>query len=88
MEIQELAEDQGYSRCIALKPDWPYSYKERGYTMSFKGDWDGAIADYTKAIKLMPDFFYVYELRGEAKKAKGDLAGATMDFAKAKKSNP
>jgi tetratricopeptide (TPR) repeat protein len=45
-----------FSRAIALKPDYPGAYFNRGNTYADRKDYDQAIRDYTRAIELRPDY--------------------------------
>jgi tetratricopeptide (TPR) repeat protein len=49
----------------------------------FKGDTDGAMADFNKAIKIDPMCDSAYFYRADALKVKGDWDGAVADYTKA-----
>ena len=72
-----------YSRAIALQPDNPAAYNNRGHIREGQGDLDGAIADYTRAIELDPQLATAFRNRGNAKRAKGDPFGAIDDIDRA-----
>ena len=63
-------------------------YFYRGYDKSYKGDYNGAIADYTKAIEINPNFADAYYNRGSSKNDLKDYNGAIADFTKAIEINP
>ena len=49
-------------------------------TAEFRGDLEGALADYNQAIKLDPRFADAWFNRATSWKAKGDLRGSEADF--------
>jgi tetratricopeptide (TPR) repeat protein len=75
-------------RAIALKPDQPALFTNRGDYYRRKGDLDRAIDDLNKAIALDADLLLAYWDRGRAYQAKGDAERAHADYNKALSLNP
>jgi tetratricopeptide (TPR) repeat protein len=69
-----------YSKAIALKPDYPGAYFNRGNTYSDREDYDRAISDYTRAIALRPDYREAYYNRAVAWFYKKDYRRAWADI--------
>ena len=44
-----------YSACIAMRPDFPAAYANRGLMRLRRGQFDEAEADFTRAVQLRPD---------------------------------
>jgi tetratricopeptide (TPR) repeat protein len=59
-------------RAIKLKPDFQEAWSDRGAARQFKGDFDGALADYNLAIKLNPRFADAWFNRATYWREKGD----------------
>src|SRR5215475_2754417 len=59
-------------RLLALNPEVPVAYRNRGIAYHGKGDYDRAIADYDQAIRLDPKNAVAYTSRGQAYDKKGD----------------
>src|SRR6201999_418072 len=51
-------------RAIALSPDAPELYNNRGNALKELGRLDEALADYDRAIALKPDYVHAYGNRG------------------------
>jgi Tfp pilus assembly protein PilF len=67
--------------------DWNYYYKiatEKRY----KGDYDGAIADFDAALKLAPNIPEIYNARGIAYEKSGDYEAAMVNYEYALHLNP
>ena len=73
---------------IAADATYPCSWSNRGRVKRFKGDIDGAIADYSKAIDLDPNFAIALNNRGDAYIQTGDLDKAVADLDKAISAEP
>ena len=66
-----------FTRFIALAPDDPDGYYQRGGCRLYRADWDGVIADFSKAMSLNPDLSVnCYSIIGIAKGWKQDYHGA------------
>lgn len=72
-----------YNKVIALIPNEPNTYFNRGLAKYYLEEYLGAIQDYTKAIELENDFEDAYNNRGSAKKSLEDYSGAIQDYTKA-----
>ena len=59
----------------------------RGVTYAYKGDNDGAIADYNEAIRLDPNDALAFCNRGRAKRNINDMSG-NADIANARQLDP
>jgi|GEM_PF-1883150 len=59
------------------------SFNRQGKSKYYKGDYDGAIANYDEAIKLNSEYATAYNNRGLAKHKSGDHKGAITDYNKA-----
>ena len=65
-------------QAITLNPGYTWAYGQRGFAFSYqktvtrKGDYDRAIADYSEAIRLDPKWAWARSSRGFAYKNKGD----------------
>jgi len=69
-------------RSIALSPDQPETYNNRGLVRAAKGDLEGAISDFTTATKLDSGFGAAYLNRCEARRELGKLEDALADCSK------
>ncbi len=69
-----------YSRVIALKPDNPAAYFDRGEAYYKQGRYALAIADYNRAIELNPSYEAAYYSRGLAHRKNGDPDKAIADY--------
>lgn len=74
---------QEYSRAIAISPDFPGYYHERGKAKSWLDDWRGMLNDLDKALSLNRYDAAAYLSRGKARGALGDRSGHMNDFIKA-----
>jgi hypothetical protein len=75
-------------RALAVNPDDPLSYNERGAAESFLDRLDDAIADYTQALKLDPKLAVAYRNRGSAYLHQDKWAEAVADCTRALKLDP
>jgi tetratricopeptide (TPR) repeat protein len=75
-------------RALAVYPDDPLSYNERGAAESFLDRLDDAIADYTQALKLDPKLAVAYRNRGSAYLHQDKWAEAVADCTRALKLDP
>jgi zinc protease len=71
------------NQVIALRPNEPVGYLNRGAAKAGLDDEVGAIADYTKALELNPGFVTAYTNRAEAELKLGRPAAAIADLTKA-----
>lgn len=69
-----------YTRAIALNPNNPVAYYNRGIAHAEQGSLAQAISDYTHAIDLDPKYIAAYYHRALARYEQGDLAGAIADY--------
>jgi len=65
---------------IALAPDAPDPYLNRGIAYEALGDWTKAIADYDQVLALNPEDAIAYNNRGNAKGGQGNWPGAVADY--------
>jgi hypothetical protein len=81
-----------YDRAIALNPNNPGTYNNRGNLKESKlNDYQGALSDYNRAIVLDPKFAEAYNNRGNLKKNNNELndaQGALADYDRAIALNP
>ena len=77
-----------YSKAIALAPQKPFAYYERGLTKRNLDDQTGALADFNMAIELGPENATVYLQRGMTKSKLNDTAGAVADYTQSIIINP
>jgi tetratricopeptide (TPR) repeat protein len=71
-----------YQKAIALAPDLPYPYLNRGLIYNDQGDYARAVTDFDKAIELEPDLASAYLGRGLAYAKLGKKAEASADYKK------
>ena len=69
-----------FSQAIALDPNYPDAFDDRGNIYSKGGDFDHAIADYDQAIRLKPNFELAFSNRGYNYYRKGDFDRAIQDL--------
>lgn len=69
-----------FSKAIALLPDSPVLYFNRGLAKRKSNNFSGAIADYDKAISLRPTFTDAISARAAAKAYLKDAEGAKKDL--------
>lgn len=72
-----------YDKVIAMAPDFPYSYFNRGNIRCEQKDFTAALADYSKAIELYPDFAEAYLNRGLVYVYMGENEKSVADLSKA-----
>ena len=72
-----------YSTGIALRPDLPWAYINRGLTHLDIKDFPGALADFDRVIAMRPDMIEAYINRALARMGVGDFAGAVADLDRA-----
>jgi tetratricopeptide (TPR) repeat protein len=75
-------------QAIALKPDQPALFTNRGDYYRRKGDLNRAIDDLSHAVELNANLLLAYWDRGRAYQAKGDAEHARADYNKALSLNP
>ena len=68
------------TQAIALDPQLPTAYTERGNAYEKKEDYDHAIEDYSEAIKLAPNNAVCYKDRGYIYNRKGEYDRAIEDY--------
>ncbi|MFI6479513.1 tetratricopeptide repeat protein [Nonomuraea sp. NPDC050663] len=71
---------EDYSRAIALDPDYPDYYLDRGVLLAKLGRDEEALADYESAMRLGPPSPEPYYNRSELRFAAGDHEGALTDL--------
>ncbi len=72
-----------FNKAIMMKPDYVFSYANRGGIYAMKGDTEKALADYNKAIELDPKNYVGYSQRGILYYKKGKYEEAIDDFTRA-----
>lgn len=72
-----------YDRVIAIAPDFPYTYFNRGNIRCEQKDFTAALADYSKAIELYPEFAEAYLNRGLVYVYMGENEKSVADLSKA-----
>jgi serine/threonine protein kinase/tetratricopeptide (TPR) repeat protein len=72
-----------YSTGIALRPDLPWAYVNRGLAHLDIRDSPGALADFDRVIALRPDMVEAYINRAVARMGIGDFSGAVADLDRA-----
>lgn len=77
-----------FDSMIALNPNCPTMYNNRGNSKMNLKDLAGAFADYSRAISLMPDFAEPYNNRGLVQYKQGRNDKALADYDKALKLKP
>jgi serine/threonine protein kinase/regulator of sirC expression with transglutaminase-like and TPR domain len=65
---------------IALRPDLPWAYVNRGLAHIDLRDYPGALADFDSVIVLRPDMVEAYINRAVARMGLGDFSGAVADL--------
>ncbi len=79
---------QGFNRVVALKPDFPDAYFNRGELLFRAGNFKDSIADYNKVIELKPEDSAAFSGRAHALYATGKTEEALADYAKATQLSP
>ncbi|MFG3442318.1 tetratricopeptide repeat protein [Nonomuraea sp. NPDC047897] len=69
-----------YGAAIALDPDFPDYYLDRGNLLARLGHQDEALADYESAMRVSPPLPEAHYNRAELRIARGDLDGALADL--------
>jgi len=82
LERPAAAEDS-YSQAIALAPERPLAWINRGVARDEQGRFEEAIADFTQAIKLDPGQASALANRGVSRSQTGDMRGMCADYARA-----
>jgi tetratricopeptide (TPR) repeat protein len=72
-----------YSTGIALGPDLPWAYVNRGLAHLDLRDYPGALADFDSVIALRPDMVEACMNRAVARMGTGDFSGAVADLDRA-----
>jgi serine/threonine protein kinase/tetratricopeptide (TPR) repeat protein len=72
-----------YSAGIALRPDLPWSYVNRGLAHLDLKEYSDAVADFDQALALRPDMVESYLNRALARMGIRDFAGAVADLGRA-----
>lgn len=74
---------KAYDLAIERAPNNLIAHNDRGAYRRFRGDLDGAVADFSKSLELNPNFGMAYLNRGIALYDLGQYEGAEPDFSKA-----
>jgi tetratricopeptide (TPR) repeat protein len=74
---------EDYDVALAVNPEYPIAYNNRGVIRVAQGDVQGGIADYTAALRLRPEYASAYANRAAARERLGDTAGALQDYSDA-----
>ena len=69
-----------YGTGIALRPDLPWAYVNRGLAYLDIRDHRGALADFDRVISMRPDMVEAYINRAVARIGMGDFSGAVTDL--------
>jgi tetratricopeptide (TPR) repeat protein len=72
-----------YSTGIALRPDLPWSYVNRGLTHLDLKNYSEAVADFDQVLALRPDMVKSYLNRALARMGIGDFVDAVADLSRA-----
>src|SRR5262249_36641837 len=72
-----------YSTGIALRPDLPWAYVNRGLAHLDIRDYPRARADFDRVIAMRPDLVEAYINRAVARMSVGDFSGAVADLDRA-----
>jgi tetratricopeptide (TPR) repeat protein len=72
-----------YDRALALNPQAPTAWNDRGRIFAERGERDSAIASFDRAIALRPAVPDVWNNRGGQKLMRGDLEGGVRDISQA-----
>lgn len=82
LERPAAAEDS-YSQAIALAPERPLAWINRGVARDEQGRFEEAIADFTQALALDPAQASALANRGVSRSQTGDMRGMCEDYARA-----
>ena len=77
-----------YTKAIALRPDIPHFYNNRGLMYFQKDLYDQALVDFNQALVLSPLFIFGYTNRGLTYDSKGLFDQAIADYTQALAINP
>jgi tetratricopeptide (TPR) repeat protein len=80
---QPLAALADYDRAVALAPNQPDPYLNRGAALERLERWSDAIADYSQVLNINPQDAAAYNNRGNAKAGLGDWEAALVDYQQA-----
>jgi serine/threonine protein kinase/Tfp pilus assembly protein PilF len=69
-----------YTTCIALWPEFPWTYFNRGLAYLRQNDYAHAIADFDRVIRIQPDFAEVYMNRALAHQGTKHYSEAVEDL--------
>ncbi len=73
-ELHEHAEAiRDLTRAIAIAPEWPDSYLQRGLIQRFHGDGRAALADLNQFVALAPDSSWREEAERQIRQIEDDL---------------
>lgn len=85
--LQALGRDaealEYYRACVVLRPDFPWSYLNRGVVYLQRGDAGRALADFDDAIRRGPTWGDAYFARGTLYQQVGKYAEALADYDRA-----
>ncbi len=82
--VEQYAESSAsYGTCIALRPDFGYSWCNRGLIQFKRDDLPQALADFDRAITLQPDWYEPVLNRGIAELSRGGFDSAIKDLSRA-----
>ncbi len=74
---------------VQLAPKDPVNYNSRGYYgHAYRGDYQGALADYDRAVKLNPNYSYAFNNRGWTWYKLGNTTKALKDIGQARRKKP
>jgi len=82
LERPAAAEDS-YSQAIALAPERPLAWINRGVARDEQGRFEEAIADFSQALLLDPSQASALSNRGVSRSQTGDMRGMCEDYARA-----
>lgn len=80
---QPLAALADYDQAVALAPNQPDPYLNRGAALERLERWSEAVEDYSRVLDLNPQDAAAYNNRGNAKAGLGDWEAALGDYQKA-----
>ncbi|WP_242052201.1 tetratricopeptide repeat protein [Phormidium sp. FACHB-1136] len=80
---QPLAALADYDQAVALAPDQPDPYLNRGAALERLERWNDAMADYSRVLEINPNDAAAYNNRGNAKAGLGDWDAAFQDYQQA-----
>lgn len=80
---QPAAAEASYSQAIAVAPERPLAWINRGVARDEQGRFEEAIADFTHALELDPAQASALANRGVSRSQTGDMKGMCADYARA-----